>query len=188
MLQLSNHFSPSEKPSKKKSFFSGFREFIKLFAVALLLAIGIQHFLIINAAIPTGSMENTIHINDRVVASRLSYWFEDPKRGDIIIFPCPDNGQLYIKRIIGMPGEKLEIINGKVYINDCEKPLKEPYLKEIPSGNFGPYQIPDDHYFMMGDNRANSEDARFWENTYLDRDKILGKAIFRYYPNFSFLE
>ncbi len=95
---------------------------------------------------------------------------------------------MYVKRIIGLPGEKLEIKKGRVYINDSRQPLPESYLKEKAIGDFGPYEIPEGCYFMMGDNRNDSEDARFWQNTYVEKSEILGKVIFRYYKGFKIIE
>lgn len=143
----------------------------------------IKRFVLINAEIPSGSMENTIMVGDQIFGSRLSYVFGDPERGDIVIFRYPDNEEeLFIKRLIGMPGEKVEIIDGKVYINDSQEPLNEEYLKEEPEGSFGPYYVPEGCYFMLGDNRNWSKDSRYWTNTYVERDKILAKAVWRYWP------
>ena len=129
--------------------------------------------------------------NDRIVAFRLSYLFSNPKRGDVVVFHFPDDPTgktLYVKRVIGLPGEKLEIKKGRVYLNDSRQPLAEPYLKEKAIGDFGPYEIPEGCYFVMGDNRNDSEDARFWNNTYVEQDKFLGKVIFRYYKGFKLIE
>ena len=141
-------------------------------------------FIIANSRVPSGSMENTIMTNDRVIGSRLSYKFSDPERGDIAIFRFPDDESLfYVKRIIGLPGETVDIINGAVYINGSETPLDEPYLKEamIPEEDMH-FEVPEDSYFMMGDNRNYSYDARYWTNTYVARDKIIAKVLFRYWP------
>ena len=90
------------------------------------------------------------------------------------IFKFPDDeSQLYIKRVIGLPGDKVQIIDGKVYINDSETPLDEPYLPEPPEGDYGPYYVPEDSYFMLGDNRNWSKDSRFWTNTYVKKEKVL---------------
>ena len=142
-----------------------------------------KNYVLINAVIPSASMEDTIMKGDRIFGSRLSYEFGEPQRGDIAIFKFPDDeSQLYIKRVIGLPGDKVQIIDGKVYINDSETPLDEPYLPEPPEGDYGPYYVPEDSYFMLGDNRNWSKDSRFWTNTYVKKEKVLAKAIFRYYP------
>ncbi len=152
---------------------------ILVFVIAIVAANLIKEFIIYNVEVPTGSMENTIMIGDRVVTSRLSYLSSDPRRGDIIVFPYPDDEELdYIKRIIGLPGETIEGKDGLVYING--EPLEEPYVAEALDSDFGPYEVPEDSYFMMGDNRNNSQDSRYWENKFLARDKIEGKAILRY--------
>lgn len=155
--------------------------------IAVVIAVGINKFIVVNAKIPSASMETTIMTGDRIYGNRLAYLKNDPKRGDIVIFKAPDDESvLYIKRVIGEPGDTLIIIDGKVYINGSEEPLDESaYVNGTPKGDFGPYEVPEGAYFMMGDNRNNSLDARYWNNTYLYRDKILGKAWFRYYPKFS---
>ena len=113
---------------------------VRCIVLAVLLAIFVSEFLIVNSRIPSGSMENTIMTGDKLIALRTFYWFEDPKRGDIVVFEYPDDpSELFIKRIIGEPGDKVEIIDGKVYINDSREPLKEDYLKEPMEGSFGPY-------------------------------------------------
>lgn len=151
---------------------------------AILFVMVLKQKVIVNAQVPSGLMESTVMTGDRIIINRLAYQFGEPKRGDIILFPYPDNEKEdYLKRIIGRPGETLEIRNGKVYLNGSNEALEEPYLKEEPSGSFGPYQIPEGYYFVMGDNRMDSWDSRFWEHTCVRRDKIAGKAVFRYFPN-----
>ena len=128
-------------------------------------------------------MEHTISVGDRVIGNRLAYTLGDPQRGDIAIFKFPDDeSQLFIKRVIGLPGDKIQIINGLVYVNDSAEPLEEDYLPEEPTGDFGPFYVPEDSYFMLGDNRNYSKDSRLWENTYVKRDKVLAKAALRYFP------
>ena len=165
--------------SAKKEIFS----WIKIILLALVISFVLNHYIIVSAEVPTGSMENTIMIGDRIIASRLSYHFHEPQRGDIIVFNFPDDeSQKYLKRIIGLPGETVKIKDGKVYINDSKTPLKEDYLRETPVGDYGPYTVPKDSYFLMGDHRTDSFDSRFWEHTFATRDEIIGKAEFRYYP------
>ena len=164
-------------------------DFIKTIIIAILISFLITRIIIINAVIPSGSMENTVMTNDRIIAFRLSYLFSKPERQDIVILDSPNENEdkLYLKRIIGLPGETINIIDGKVYINNEEFPLDESYLKEDMLGSFGPYVIPDGYYFVMGDNRNNSIDSRDWENPFVEEDKILGKAVLRYYPKIDLL-
>lgn len=155
--------------------------------IVLVIAVVVSQFvtrvIILQVKVPSGSMERTIMVNDKVVALRLSYLLSDPKRGDIIVFPFPDNEEVdYIKRIIGLPGETIEGKDGLVYING--EALQESYVTEKLNEDFGPYEIPAGSYFMMGDNRNLSEDSRYWVNKYVKRDKIRGKALFKY-PGFS---
>lgn len=145
----------------------------------------LKSYIIINAKVPTGSMENTILPGDNILGLRVAYLLDEPERGDIIFFYFPDDEtQKYVKRIIGLPGETVYINEGKIYINDSEIPLEESYLKEEWIAGTGPYefQVPEDSYLVLGDNRNGSADARYWKTPYVSEDKIIGKAIFTYYP------
>ena len=168
-----------EKASVGKELF----QWVLVILGAVILAFLIDTFVIVNAQIPSGSMENTIMTGDRVFGNRLAYKFSDPKRFDIIIFKYPDDeSQLFIKRIIGLPGETVEIHDGNIYINGSDTPLEDVDIKEPMEGSFGPYTVPEGCYFVMGDNRNNSRDSRYWENTFVSEDAILGKAVLRYWP------
>lgn len=176
----------TEKKEKKEEPHSALRELLSwvlTFAVAIVAALFIKYCLIINADVPTGSMENTIMPGDRLIGNRLAYLKEGPQRGDIVVFHYPDNEkELFVKRVIGLPGESVHIEDAKVYIDGVE--LEEPYLKEewtIATGTYD-FEVPEDCYLMLGDNRNNSKDARYWENKYVNIDKILGKALFIYWP------
>ncbi len=185
----SNRFNDKKrkKPEKidvKKEIFS----FIRLVLLAVVIALVINNFIIINATVPTGSMEQTIHKKSRMIGFRLAYVFSEPKRGDIIIFKYPENEkENYVKRVIGLPGEYVEVKDGIVYIND--EPIEESYVyfeggSADPSGDFAKTLVPEGCYFVMGDNRNNSKDSRFWQTThFVKKDKILGKAVFSYYPS-----
>ena len=156
---------------------------VMVIVVAVGLATFINKVVIMKVEVPTGSMEKTIMIGDKIFTYRQAYLFSDPKRGDIIVFPFPDDEKVdFIKRIIGLPGETIEGKNGYVYING--KKLVEKYVTSLLDDDFGPYVIPKDSYFMMGDNRSISDDARYWNNKFVKRSKILGKAIFKY-PNLT---
>ena len=166
----------------KKSIGKELWEYIKMIIFVLIFVLVVNNFLIINAKIPSPSMENTIMTGDRIFGNRLAYVLGDPQRFDIVIFRYPDDeSQLFIKRIIGLPGETVEIIDGKVYIDGSETPLDDSFTPETPTGNYGPYTVPENCYFMLGDNRNNSKDSRFWQNTFVERDAILGKAVLKYF-------
>lgn len=170
-----------EKPSALREVVSWCLTFVFAIAVALIL----KNFVIINATVPTGSMEHTIEPGDDLFGLRIAYAFSEPKRGDIIIFKFPDDeSEKYVKRIIGLPGEKVTITEGKIYINDSETPLEEDYLKEEWVRATGPFEfeVPEGCYLVLGDNRNDSYDARYWENTYVTEDEIIGKAYMIYYP------
>jgi len=161
---------------------------IKTILLAVILAGFVNSFLIVNAQVPTGSMESTIMTGDRILALRTSYWFGEPERGDVVVFRYPDDPEqktLFVKRIIGMGGDVVQVENGSVYVNG--EAIEEPYLEVITQGNFGPYEVPADSYFMMGDNRNRSLDSRYWDNQFVEENKILGKVVFRYYKGFKWI-
>jgi len=177
--------SESKKLTKNK-IISEIANWAIIIGVALILATLINKFVIIKAEVISGSMEDTLQIDDVYLGSRLSYVFGDPERGEIVFFKFPDNEEeTFVKRVIGLPGEKIEIRDGKVYINDATEPLYEPYLRETPrSEDFGPVVVPEDSYFMMGDNRNHSSDSRAWNTFYVTKDQLLAKAWLRIWPPF----
>ncbi len=187
-----NNKKKGKKPDKidvKKEVFS----WLRLVIVAVIIALAINNFVIINASVPTGSMEQTIHKKSRMIGFRLAYIFSSPERGDIIIFKYPENEkENYVKRVIGLPGDYVEVKGGVVYIND--EPIEEDYVyfeggMADARGDFAKTLVPDNSYFVMGDNRNDSKDSRFWTTThFVKEDKILGKAIFSYYPSVYLLE
>lgn len=165
----------------------GILDWVIVIAVALAVALFINYFVIVNSTVPTGSMENTIMPGSRMIGFRVAYLFSQPERGDIIVFKYPDDpSQLFVKRVIGMPGETVEIIDGVTYING--EVLEEDYINpsyrmmNLDYEDYGPYVVPEDSYFMMGDNRGNSKDSRKWVNTFLNRKAIIGKAWLCYWP------
>jgi len=180
--------TPERPQSLKSVIISEIWSWTKLIAFTLALAVILNQFVIVNASIPTGSMESAIMPNDRIIAFRLSYLFSEPDRFDIVIFRYPDNESLlYVKRVIGLPGETVTIRNGQVFINDSQTPLRDDFINDTPRGNYGPFLVPEDSYFMLGDNRNNSEDSRAWADPFVHSDGILGRAIFRYHRGFALL-
>lgn len=196
-----------QEEKKKHSLLRELLGLAEIFLVAFLLAQVMTHFVLINAEVPSESMEKIIEPGDRLFGFRLAYTWEEPERFDIVIFRYPvDESQNFIKRVIGLPGEKVEIRKGNIYIDDAEVPLDEPYLPETWSEDNDGYifQVPDDSYLMLGDNRNISLDARFWADqalqdgvakneeeaqqyTYVDEEQILGRAVLKYYPHFQSL-
>lgn len=177
------------KPDVKNSIWKELWEYIKMIIFVVAVVLVVNNFLLINARVPSESMENTIMTGDRFFGNRLAYLFDDPERFDIVVFKYPDDeSQLFVKRVIGLPGETVEIKDGKVYINGSQTPLDDSFTPETPTGDYGPYVVPEGSYFMLGDNRNHSGDSRFWKQPYVEKEKIVGKAIFRYFPGVKILK
>ena len=173
----------TEQSDESRSVWRELWDYAKIIIAVFVIAFLLGHFVYINARVPSGSMEETIMTGDRVFGNRLAYIKDDPERFDIVIFKYPDDpSKIFIKRVIGLPGETVEVKDGKVYIDGSEKPLDDSFCNEVPIGDFGPYEVPKNCYFMMGDNRNNSLDSRYWKNHFVEKDAILAKAVFRYWP------
>ena len=178
--------STEKQPKKKlKSLLSAISPII----IGLAIGATLNGLVIFNAIVPTESMETTIMTNDRLIGLRLAYLNSEPERGDIITFDYPDNPKItLVKRIVGLPGETITIVDGEVFIDGDAVPLDEPYINpaEVPVGDFGPYVVPDGCYFVLGDNRNHSVDSRYWESThFVSKESITSKIFYRYYPSFS---
>jgi len=169
---------------KKKKIIKDIIEFGKYLTAAVIFTLIINNFIIVNAVVMSASMESTVMTDSRIMGSRLAYVINEPKRFDIILFKFPDDEKRepFLKRIIGLPNEKVEIKNGKVYINDSNIPLDDSFIKEETRGDYGPFIVPGDSYFVLGDNRNNSHDSKNWENKFVSKDKILGKIYAEYFP------
>ena len=168
--ETENNKTEEKKGDMRKEVVSWVRMFVIVIAVVFVLT----QFVIINVRVPSGSMENTIMTKDRLIGFRFSYWFDEPQRGDIILFSYPvDEKQTYIKRVIGLPGETVEIRDGKIYIDGSSEPLEEDYLKETWTWENDGYtfKVPEGCYFVLGDNRNDSEDGRFWAQIALNEGK-----------------
>lgn len=183
-------------PVRKKNIL---REYIEAAAIAVLLALFIRTFVVQAFKIPSGSMEPTLLIGDHILVNKFLYGVKipftrktlipvtDPKREDVIVFIYPvDTSKDFIKRVVALPGEKLEIIDSRIYING--KPYEDRYghytepIGRNPSGsnhNFGPITVPESQYFVMGDNRDHSYDSRFWG--FVPADSVKGKAFVIYW-------
>lgn len=165
---------------KKEKFIANLMDLLdvaKYAIIAGIITFVVTRFFFPIAYIPTGSMENTIPSNSVVICSKPDYWFAEPKRGDAVIFHRNDETEdekIYAKRIVGVPGDTVLILDGVTYLNGAV--YEEPWLKEIPAAeNFGPFVVPEGQYFLMGDNRNNSHDCRYWEEHFVDGEQIMAK-------------
>ena len=202
--ELKKHRKEEKKEAKRvkeanKTTFQVAMEYVRVILIGALVAFLLCKFVIVNAEVPSGSMIPTINIKDRMIGLRMTYYFTDPKRGDVAIFKCPaegpDYGKLYVKRVIGLPGETVTIKAGQVIITTADGEtiyLDESYLNETPredlTVNNQTYILGDDEYFMMGDNRNESYDSRFWDNPYVSKDKIVAKASLRYWKGIKIVK
>ena len=182
------------------------REYFESIVIAVILALFVRTFVLQAFKIPTGSMENNLLIGDHLLVNKFMFAASDSaierallpigtiRRGDVLVFKYPvEPDRDFIKRVIGLPGETLELKEKKIYINGT--PLNEPYvhfleephhsaeLSEVTSSdvreNYGPVTVPPNQYFMMGDNRDNSADSRYWG--FMPRDYVKGKALLIYW-------
>ncbi len=195
---------PGQPPAPYRK--STLREYFESICVAVILAIFARTFIVQAFKIPTGSMENNLLIGDHLLVNKFVFGptlsdlerrllpMDAIERGDVVVFKYPEEPERdFIKRVIGLPGETLELRNKKVYINGA--PLEEPYVHYLfppaPEGSaegltdydvrvrYGPVTVPPDHFFMMGDNRDNSQDSRYWG--FMPRAYVKGKALFVYW-------
>ena len=162
-------------------------EYVKMIAIVVAVVVFVEQVIVINARIPSPSMENTIMTGDQIFGNRLAYVKSDPQRYDIVIFYYPDDEkQKFIKRVIGLPGETVQIMDdGSICING-EK-LEENYgMEVIKPETIGraaePIELGDDEYFVMGDNRNGSTDSRFGSLGMVDTDYVLGRAVCVVFP------
>ncbi len=177
--------------------------FAKTLLILIFIAVFLRASVVEAFKIPSGSMIPTLKIGDHILVTKLSYGlrlpfmtgylyrWNEPKRGDIVVFTRPDDPLTgedesdinVIKRVIGLPGEKVEVRGSRLYIND--KQLDEPYARweegGIPEGSFGPEVVPEDHVFLLGDNRDHSKDSRFWDYPFLEERRIKGRAQIIYF-------
>jgi signal peptidase I len=172
-------------------------ETLKIIGLSVALALGVRSFVADSRYIPSGSMLPTLQINDRLIVDKLTYRFGDPQRGDVVVFNPPAQlereliasgeqkvREAFIKRVIGIPGDRVTVKGGKVYVNG--RVLPENYLDEPPRYQWSSTEltpdgiVPPDHYLVLGDNRNNSYDSHYWG--FVPKDKIIGRAIVRFWP------
>jgi signal peptidase I len=182
-----NSQNPETQPPGfwQSAFWKGQRENFQILAIALVLAVIIRLFIAEPRYIPSDSMVPTLEIGDRLVIEKVVYRFRPPVAGEVIVFEPPALLQEYgyaadrafIKRIIGVGGDRIEVHQGKVYRNG--QPLSEPYIAEAPKYEMPVVTVPPNQFFVMGDNRNNSNDSHVWG--FLPQQNIIGRAIFRFW-------
>ena len=192
MSRSVNHTEPDTVPqpvaqTRRKSVI---REYAEAILIAVLLALLIRTFVVQAFKIPSGSMIPTLLVGDHILVNKFLYRFRDPARGDVVVFKYPqDEHRDFIKRVIGVGGDELYIKDRKVYVN-CRppdpacRPIEERwayYEERFGAGGeaFGPVQVPAGSYFVMGDNRNNSQDSRYWG--FVKKEKIKGQAFIIYW-------
>lgn len=173
---------------EEKGGLSTFASFLIMIAIVVVAYFGLRTFVVGTYEIPSGSMLDTIQIGDRVFSEKVSYYFRDPEQGDIITFADPENPQrTLIKRVIAVGGQTVDLKDGRVYVDG--KKLDEPYTEgkqSLPLNTaYGvsityPYTVPDGYLWVMGDNRTNSADSRYFGA--VSKDSVTGHANFTFWP------
>jgi signal peptidase I len=174
--------TPTPKPGLARSLW----ENLQIIVIAVILALAIRSFVAEPRFIPSESMLPTLELGDRLVVEKISYHFHPPQRGDIVVFQPPpilqeqgyDASQAFIKRVIGVGGDRLAVKEGIVYRN--QQPLNEDYILEQPHYEMPTVLVPSKQIFVMGDNRNNSNDSHIWG--FLPESNIIGRAALRFYP------
>ncbi len=172
-----------KKMKKTRTWKEELWEWVKSLLVAFVLAMFIRHFFFQAFKIPSSSMEPTLQVGDHLLANKIVYRFRKPQRGDVLIFRFPDHRDRreFVKRLVGLPGEKVGISDGRIYI-DGEPVTGQPfqdtyyYSQGLPEETL----VPEDSYFLLGDNSTNSYDSRHWG--FVPRTDIRGEAFFIYWP------
>lgn len=157
------------------------QEYVEAIVMAVVLAAFIMTFVARSFSVEGYSMEPTLHHGERLLVDELTYRFRPPERGEIVVLRFPADPRMrFIKRVIGVPGDEILLQNGRVVLNG--RPLEEDYIAEPAQGDFGPYNVPPDTVFVLGDNRNHSEDSRFAPVGYVPYKLIVGRAVLRYWP------
>jgi signal peptidase I len=159
------------------------REWLATLALAAALSAGIRTAVVEAYWIPSGSMRPTLEVGDRVLGVKFAYWFEEPRRGDVVIFFAPPaaaggDAARVIKRVVAVAGDEVAVYDGRLVVNGVAAP--EPYLAEPPTYTLAPVAVSPGSVFVLGDNRNSSLDSRVWG--LLPADRIKAKAVFRYWP------
>lgn len=177
---------PQEQANRSSTMWRSLRENLQIIAIALALALLIRVFVAEPRYIPSDSMLPTLEVGDRLVVEKISYHFRSPAVGEIVVFDPPQQLQIqgyakdqaFIKRVMGTPGQIIQVRDGKVYRNNI--PIQEDYIAEPPNYQMQAVQVPENYLFVMGDNRNNSNDSHVWG--FLPQQNVIGHACFRFWP------
>ena len=153
------------------------KQWIPSLLIAIVISLFVRTFVVEAMRVPTGSMIPTIQIHDRVIVEKM-LWMTKLEHGDIIVFSPPVEGEennKFVKRLIGLPGDIIEIKNGYLYRNN--ERINETYINEKMNYTYGPIQVPENNYFFLGDNRNDSFDSHLWETPFVNKDKLYGKVL-----------
>ncbi len=179
----------SSAPAPKagwRSLWAGQQGNVRVLAIALVIALAVRIFIAEPRYIPSNSMDPTLYIGDRLLVEKVSYRWQSPQRGDVVVFAPPpqltrlgyESGQAFIKRVIGEPGQTVQVRQGQVVVDGV--PLQEPYILEPPAYTMNPVVVPEGQVFVMGDNRNDSNDSHVWGG--LPQGNIIGRARWRFWP------
>ncbi|HHV61883.1 MAG TPA: signal peptidase I [Firmicutes bacterium] len=173
--------SPSGAPAVSAKVRAEIMEYLQAFVIAVVLAAFIITFIAQSFVVQGSSMEPTLHNGERLLVNKFIYRFREPARGEIVVFRYPfDPRRKFIKRVIGVPGDRVEIRDGAVFLNGSR--LDEPYTLDRTYGAYGPEVVPEGRIFVLGDNRNNSEDSRFADVGFVPLSNVVGHAFVIYWP------
>lgn len=181
-----SHSSPTTEAEQTPGWKKSLMENVRLVAIALTIAIFVRVFIAEPRFIPSPSMVPTLAVGDRLLVEKVSYHLHSPTRGDIVVFEPPPQlqeygyqaSQAFIKRVVGLPGQQVQVSQGKVYVDG--EPLAESYIAEAPQYEMPPVQVPAGQLFVMGDNRNDSNDSHIWG--FLPIENVIGRAALRFWP------
>lgn len=167
-----------ENEKKSSSIVNTIKEYVLIIGGAIIITVLLQRFVVFKAKIPSGSMIPTLEVNDQVFVSRLVKK-DKLKRGDLVVFDSKEKDKILVKRLIGLPGETVELKGTEVFIDG--KKLEEDYVKHPSEDNYT-FNVPEGKYLFLGDNRESSEDARYWKDSYIAQDDVMGEVVLRIWP------
>jgi signal peptidase I len=178
--------TPQPPPSRWQTLWADQGGNLRVLAIALVVALTVRLLIAEPRYIPSNSMDPTLHIGDRLIVDKISYRWQPPHRGDIVVFRPPaqltefgyGRSQAFIKRIVAEPGQTIQVLNDQVFVNGSA--LKEPYILEPPHYQMVPVTVPPGYVFVMGDNRNDSNDSHVWG--VLSQENIIGRARLRFWP------